>query len=163
MHIKDHSAAMKFFRTYDNVASKGKWKEFVDEMEFDSMLQEPRTMVQEPRTGFKEGNGVYDEKDLLGKRVRELMDEGYDFGEAVRQAMKEGYAEGGRIGYEDGQFVEPRQGFYKKGFVKPGRLTKEEIDQRYKEKKLKENPNYKAEIDRRWKAKKLKESWNNVV
>ena len=49
MHIKDHSAAMKFFRTYDNVASKGKWKEFVDEMEFDSMLQEPRTMAQEPR------------------------------------------------------------------------------------------------------------------
>ena len=32
MHIKDHSAAMKFFRTYDNVASKGKWKDFVDEM-----------------------------------------------------------------------------------------------------------------------------------
>ena len=28
MHIKDHSAAMKFFRTYDSAASKGKWKEF---------------------------------------------------------------------------------------------------------------------------------------
>jgi len=42
---------------------------------------------------------------LLGKRVRELMDEGYDFGEAVKQAMKEGYAEGGRIGYDDGQLV----------------------------------------------------------
>jgi len=105
MHIKDHSAAMKFFRTYDNVASKGKWKEFVDEMEFDSMLQEPRTMVQEPRTGFKDGNGVYDEKDLLGKRVRELMDEGYEFGEAVRQAMKEGYAEGGRTGFYQGKSV----------------------------------------------------------
>ena len=49
MHIKDHSAAMKFFRTYDSAASKGKWKEFVDEMEFDSMLQKPRTMAQEPR------------------------------------------------------------------------------------------------------------------
>jgi hypothetical protein len=49
MHIKDHSAAMKFFRTYDNVASKGKWKEFVDEMEFDSMVQEPRTTAHEPR------------------------------------------------------------------------------------------------------------------
>jgi len=54
MHIKDHSAAMKFFRTYDNVASKGKWKEFVDEMEFDSMLQEPRTMAQEPRNMVQE-------------------------------------------------------------------------------------------------------------
>ena len=49
MHIKDHNDAMTFFRTYDSVASKGKWKEFVDEMEFDSMLQEPRTMAQEPR------------------------------------------------------------------------------------------------------------------
>ena len=47
--------------------------------------QEPRITAQGPRTGFKDGNGVYDEKDLLGKRVRELMDEGYDFGEAVRQ------------------------------------------------------------------------------
>ena len=51
MHIKDHSAAMKFFRTYDNVASKGKWKEFVDEMEFDSMLQKPRTMAQVDGSG----------------------------------------------------------------------------------------------------------------
>ena len=49
------------------------------------------------RVGFKNGNGVYDEKELLGKRVRELMDEGYEFGEAVKQAMKEGYADGGRI------------------------------------------------------------------
>ena len=51
MHIKDHSAAMKFlFRTYDSAASvKGKWKdEFVlhRKMEFDSMLQEPvRTVI----------------------------------------------------------------------------------------------------------------------
>jgi hypothetical protein len=56
MHIKDHSAAMKFFRTYDSAASKGKWKEFVDEMEFDSMLQEPRTMAADGgRIGFKHG------------------------------------------------------------------------------------------------------------
>jgi len=58
MHIKDHSAAMKFFRTYDNVASKGKWKEFVDEMEFESMLQEPRTMAQEPRNMYAGGQLV---------------------------------------------------------------------------------------------------------
>ena len=62
----------------------------------------PRPMAQGPRIGFKEGNGVYDEKDLLGKRVRELMDEGYEFGEAVRQAMKEGYATGGRAGFAGG-------------------------------------------------------------
>ena len=58
MHIKDHNDAMKFFRTYDNVASKGKWKEFVDEMEFDSMLQEPRTMAQEPRNMYAGGQLV---------------------------------------------------------------------------------------------------------
>ena len=79
--------------------------DYIEQMK--DMYDGPRTMAQGPRTGFKDGNGVYDEKDLLGKRVRELMDEGYDFGEAVRQAMKEGYAEGGRVGYNDGQLVTP--------------------------------------------------------
>ena len=80
MHIKDHSAAMKFFRTYDNVASKGKWKEFVDEMEFDSMLQEPRTMVHEPRNmahggriGFYKGESVVKSH---GKQVKDLTEAG---------------------------------------------------------------------------------------
>ena len=58
MHIKDHSAAMKFFRTYDNVASKGKWKEFVNEMEFDSVVQEPRTMAHGGRPGYQGGQLV---------------------------------------------------------------------------------------------------------
>jgi hypothetical protein len=63
-----------------------------------------------------------------------------------------------RMNFRAGQLVQPRQGFYRKGFVKPNRLTKEEIDQRYKAKKLRENPEYKAEADRRWKAKKLREN-----
>ena len=46
---------MKFFRTYDSAASKGKWKEFVNEMEFDSMLHEPRTMAQGGRIPFGKG------------------------------------------------------------------------------------------------------------
>ena len=53
------------------------------------------------RIGFAGGNGVADgdkEKAALGKRVRELMDEGFEMGEAVRKAMSEGYAKGGRIG-----------------------------------------------------------------
>ena len=57
------------------------------------------------RIGFANGNGVADEdaeKAALGKRVRELMDDGFDFGEAVKQAMSEGYAEGGRIGFAAG-------------------------------------------------------------
>ena len=57
------------------------------------------------RIGFANGNGVADEdaeKAALGKRVRELMDEGFDMGEAVKKAMSEGYAEGGRIGFSAG-------------------------------------------------------------
>ena len=82
--------------------------DYIEQMK--DMYDGSRTMAQGPRTGFKDGNGVYDEdteKNLLGKRVRELMDDGYDFGEAVRQAMKEGYAKGGRAGYNDGQLVTP--------------------------------------------------------
>ena len=57
------------------------------------------------RVGFKKGNGVADEEAenaRFVKRVRELMDEGFDMGEAVREAMKEGYANGGRIGFKGG-------------------------------------------------------------
>ena len=57
------------------------------------------------RIGLKNGNGVADEEAenaRFAKRVRELMDEGFDMGEAVREAMKEGYADGGRIGLKDG-------------------------------------------------------------
>ena len=60
------------------------------------------------RIGFKDGNGVADEdaeKAALGKRVRELMDEGFDFGDAVKQAIKEGYKAGGRVGYSRGKLV----------------------------------------------------------
>jgi len=63
MHIKDHNDAMKFFRTYDNVASKGKWKEFVDEMEFESMIQKPRATAQEPRIGLQGGQLVQNTAD----------------------------------------------------------------------------------------------------
>jgi hypothetical protein len=57
------------------------------------------------RIGLKDGNGVADEEAenaKFVKRVRELMDEGFDMGEAVKEAMKEGYAEGGRIGLKGG-------------------------------------------------------------
>ena len=69
------------------------------------------------RIGFANGNGVADEdaeKAALGKRVRELMDEGFDIGEAVKKAMSEGYAEGGRIGFSRGKGVDLlRRGFLK--------------------------------------------------
>ena len=70
------------------------------------------------RVPFANGNGVADEdaeKAALGKRVRELMDDGFDFGEAVKQAMSEGYAEGGRIGFSKGKLVDAaRRSFLKK-------------------------------------------------
>ena len=68
----------------------------------------PRNKADGGRIGFKEGNGVFDEdaeKAALGKRVRELMDEGFDFGDAVKEAMKEGYKAGGRVGYSRGKLV----------------------------------------------------------
>jgi hypothetical protein len=36
----------------------------------------------------------------ISKKVKELMDDGYEFGEAVREALKEGFADGGSIGIE---------------------------------------------------------------
>ena len=70
------------------------------------------------RVPFANGNGVADEdaeKAALGKRVRELMDDGFDFGEAVKQAMSEGYAEGGRIGFSKGKLADvARRNFLKK-------------------------------------------------
>ena len=126
MHIKDHSAAMKFFRTYDNVASKGKWKEFVDEMEFASMLQEPRTMAQEPRNmahggriGFKDGTQLNNEvlleyfKKHKGKKYSEIakiLDEaGYitKGGRTVTaEALEMRAIRGEMTGYGHSKFIE---------------------------------------------------------
>jgi hypothetical protein len=68
-------------------------------------MQQKQEAAEGGRIGFAGGNGVADEdaeKAALGKRVRELMDEGFDMGEAVKKAMSEGYAEGGRIGFSAG-------------------------------------------------------------
>ena len=64
-----------------------------------------------------------------------------------------------RLAFRGGQLVQP--GPERLGYARGKTpLTKKEIDQRYTEKKLRENPNYKAEADRRWKAKKLRENPN---
>ena len=71
----------------------------------DDFIPEPEDKAKGGRAGFSEGNGVADEEAenaKFAKRVRELMDEGFDMGEAVREAMKEGYANGGRIGFKKG-------------------------------------------------------------
>lgn len=41
----------------------------------------------------------YKESDI-SKKVKELMDDGYEFGEAVREALRQGFADGGSIGIE---------------------------------------------------------------
>ena len=73
----------------------------------DDFIPEPEDKAKGGRAGFSEGNGVADEdakNARFARRVRELMDEGFDMGEAVREAMKEGYAKGGiaRIGLKEG-------------------------------------------------------------
>ena len=93
------------------------WENYIKTRPADSKgaFEAFRKMSQGPRTGFKDGNGVYDEKELLGKRVKELMAEGYDFGEAVKQAMKEGYADGGRVPFSYAGIVKqgPQTGMHK--------------------------------------------------
>jgi hypothetical protein len=54
------------------------------------------------------------EQSALGKRVNELMDDGYDFGEAVKQAMSEGLKDGGSVGIEV-LFKPKRQNFFMGG------------------------------------------------
>jgi len=59
------------------------------------------------RTPFSEGSK--DKESKLAERVKELMDDGYEFGEAVKEAMREekqNYAKGGRIGYAMGDKAE---------------------------------------------------------
>jgi len=126
MHIKDHSAAMKFFRTYDNVASKGKWKEFVDEMEFDSMIQEPRTMVADASTEMEQFPDSY----LRPKRYDILtgLDVPAETLEDWDTSFRNPNAQGGRIGLKPGGIVEPGVMYYgtdrfsKKEKLKQGRI-----------------------------------------
>ena len=96
-----------------------------EEMEMDKKrLEEKRygiAVAEGGRIGFANGNGVADEdaeKAALGKRVRELMDDGFDFGEAVKQAMSEGYAEGGRIGFAKGKIAKEVLDKGRRGFMK---------------------------------------------
>ena len=50
------------------------------------------------RKDFKNGGATNgSSKAALSAKVKELMDDGYEFGEAVKEAMKQGYMNGGRI------------------------------------------------------------------
>ena len=111
MHIKDYNDAMKFFRTYDSAASKGKWKDFVDEMAFDSMLQKPRTMAQEPRIKVAELPDAFN-PDL---EQTEVLRPGETLETWEPNPFLKPHAEGGRIGLDDGG----RIGFAKAKSVKP--------------------------------------------
>ena len=52
---------------------------------------------------FKDGGSTNGSGDAaLSAKVKELMEDGYDFGEAVKEAMKQGYKDGGRAGYVEG-------------------------------------------------------------
>ena len=111
MHIKDHSAAMKFFRTYDNVASKGKWKEFVDEMEFDSMLQETRTMAQTPLVNELEPGALKDEMKGNFDPSQETHEE---YLQRINLERPFNAAQGGQVIGKPGGLVEPGVMYYGK-------------------------------------------------
>ena len=50
------------------------------------------------RVGYNDGGATNGSgKAALSAKVKELMDDGYEFGEAVKEAMKQGYMNGGRI------------------------------------------------------------------
>jgi hypothetical protein len=91
----------------DRKAQKGDTMTPEEIEELKKLSEDPEDFAKGGRAGFSEGNGVADEdakNARFARRVRELMDEGFDMGEAVREAMKEGYAKGGiaRIGLKDG-------------------------------------------------------------
>ena len=114
MHIKDYNDAMKFFRTYDNVASKGKWKDFVDEMEFDSMLHEPRNTklaTNIPRHLWDNFNtpDLEQSPDSFLRPGETLEDWDVDF--------RRPNAHGGRIGFADGP----------PGITKAAQIRKEKV------------------------------------
>ena len=102
MHIKDHNDAMTFFRNSKQLESNGKWKEFVDEMEFDSMLQQPRTMAQAPIA-----------EDLDPGPLRDEMLKGFDPSQETHEEYLQrinlerpfNAAHGGRSGLQGGQLV----------------------------------------------------------
>ena len=62
------------------------------------------------RTGYEDGGSTNGSGEkAFSAKVKELMDDGYEFGEAVKEAMKQGYANGGRIkGYFKGGLVSLR-------------------------------------------------------
>jgi hypothetical protein len=57
----------------------------------------PELFVKYKKT-FKDGGSTNGSADAaLSAKVKELMDDGYDFGEAVKEAMRQGYNKGGQV------------------------------------------------------------------
>jgi len=91
--------------------------------------ESPRITAQEPRIGLSGGLSADYPLSDLSKRMKEAG-RAWKAYKGSRQSPKLSYskffklwaaenmAEGGRIGLQGGQLVEPRQGFYEKGFVK---------------------------------------------
>ena len=63
---------------------------------------EPELFVKYKKT-FADGGSTNGSGDkAFTAKVKELMDDGYEFGEAVKEAMRQGYAKGGRINFDSG-------------------------------------------------------------
>ena len=62
----------------------------------------PELFVKYIKT-FADGGSTNGSGDAaLSAKVKELMDDGYEFGEAVKEAMRQGYNKGGRINFDSG-------------------------------------------------------------
>ena len=91
---------------------------------------EPELFVKYKKS-FADGGSTNGSGDAaLNAKVKELMDDGYEFGEAVKEAMRQGYKKGGRIGYAQAGLVDPANGVIK------GQDLGRGIQQRLKGKKI---------------------------
>jgi hypothetical protein len=67
-------------------------KNYADQMSFEEYLRYKRA------GSFADGGSTNGSGDAaFSAKVKELMDDGYDFGEAVREAMRQGYKKGGKV------------------------------------------------------------------
>ena len=86
-------------------------KNYSDQMTFEEYLRYKRS------GSFADGGSTNGSGDAaFSAKVKELMDDGYDFGEAVREAMRQGYVKGGP--------VKITQGTHKGEWAVRGRTTR---------------------------------------
>ena len=133
MKIKDYQDAMEFFRTNDYQAANGAWSEF-----YESEVREPRTMdlATSGRIGLRDGTRKKLTKEQLEEMLKVEPPKNYkDSPLAIPddwlKRLKEKFskADGGRIGYDDGQLVTPSVDGSRPGYKGPRGGDRKLLDQ----------------------------------